>query len=221
MDNAKAEYKKKNSDYNDKSFISYDQGASNSREIQEQCGVGEDRADEIFEGVNDYTDESRYIKDASHMSEDEYLDKYICHDEDDYLVNKAKADAAEEYILKSPKFTGELMRGMGLSQEKFDKLMKQVKNKEPITDLGLSSWSQDKEIALEFSVGGKDKPYRVVHVLKHGTAKGTPITNLSVYDHEQEILISASERRIATGKIEKVKDGDTIVYFIEEEEIFE
>ena len=219
LDNARAEYKKNNSDYNDKSFTSYDQGASDEYEIKDQCSVTMERAEEMKSSVYDFTCCSDEIRFAQYEGKEKFLTWYSSLSDESYNKYMAKADAIEEYIQKSPKYTGEIMRGMSLSKEEFDKLIGKVKNKEPIADQGLSSWTSSNDTAQQFTAG-KGK-YKVVHVLKHGTTKGTPIVNLSAYSTEKEIIISASEKRIATGKIEKVEYYNDVIYYIEEEEIYE
>lgn len=86
----------------------------------------------------------------------------------------------DEYLKAAPKWEGEIWRGINVSNETAERLLR-----EPYVDmLGPSSWSSDTNVADAFAQGKGDAC--VLFVLKNNLS-GASVTHISSNDHEMEV----------------------------------
>ncbi len=112
--------------------------------------------------------------------------------ESDYFQD---AKNCEEFIRRAPKYgnTDPLFRGIHVSEEKAKEFILKIKTGGMIDQLGVASWSTDKEIAKKFArrkakVGEIKVIFRI-----SGTKMGASIRGISTYSGEDEVLISGEQ----------------------------
>jgi hypothetical protein len=116
------------------------------------------------------------------------------------------AKAIEKLISVSPKFEGNVYRGMSFSDDSF---VKQLKTGSEIDMKGFSSWSSDKKHSLKFS-----KRNKIGVIIEMKNKSGVSITHLSKDYNEKEVLVSGKSK-IMINKVVN-KDG---VYYVDAREI--
>jgi hypothetical protein len=125
-----------------------------------------------------------------------------------------KAKACDEFIEKSPKWAGgQLYRGVSVTDNELNDMLKNVADGKPIDMRGVSSFSSKESIAQDFSdmnISSK-RPNEVIFVTNgKSTNYGTSIKHISGLPHENEVLVSAKAVFTPT-KVEK-KGGYTYIY---------
>ena len=112
------------------------------------------------------------------------------------------ADYIEDFIDNSPKWEGEIYRGINLPQYELE----QLKVGGVIDMQGVSSWTSNFEIAETYSFKNvKRTGNQKIIFHSDGTKQGTSIKHLAHYDFEDEILVSR-KARWAISKVEKTDD---------------
>ena len=108
----------------------------------------------------------------------------------------------EDFIARSPKVSGEIRRGVALTDEAYNKMMSDISKGGITSSTGLSSWTTANDIADNFSQGSLSFTHKhpVVQILRHGTTKGTSIKGVSRFGFEDEVLVSGTQKRQYTGK---------------------
>ena len=111
-------------------------------------------------------------------------------------ADKADADTIENFIQRSPKWAGgNLHRGINVSKETADDIIKKVQAGEELDMQGISSWSSESKIAVDFAFTSfKGRVGVVFHTNNKSTTKGTSIKHLSQLEHEKEVLMSDTAR---------------------------
>ena len=112
------------------------------------------------------------------------------------------ADYIEDFIDNSPKWEGEIYRGINLPTHELE----QLKVGGVIDMQGVSSWTSNFEIAETYSFKNvKRTGNQKIIFHSDGTKQGTSIKHLAHYDFEDEILVSR-KARWSISKIEKTDD---------------
>jgi hypothetical protein len=112
------------------------------------------------------------------------------------------ADYIEDFIDNSPKWEGEIYRGINLPKYELE----QLKVGGVIDMQGVSSWTSNFEIAETYSFKNvKRTGNQKIIFHSDGTKQGTSIKHLAHYDFEDEILVSR-KARWSISKIEKTDD---------------
>ena len=112
------------------------------------------------------------------------------------------ADYIEDFIDNSPKWEGEIYRGINLPKHELE----QLKVGGVIDMQGVSSWTSNFEIAETYSFKNvKRTGNQKIIFHSDGTKQGTSIKHLAHYDFEDEILVSR-KARWSISKIEKTDD---------------
>lgn len=122
-------------------------------------------------------------------------------------VFQEDADACEEFIEKSPKWSnGQLHRGIHVDTNVADEMLRRVQNNEPIDMRGLSSWSSNPKIATRFAKTQKRSGVSVIfHTNNTATSQGTSISHLSQYPHQKEVLMSSKSVFTPTNVVQQGK----------------
>lgn len=110
--------------------------------------------------------------------------------------DKEDADSIESFIQRSPKWAGgNLHRGINVSQDTASDIVKRVQAGETLDMQGISSWSSESKIAVDFAhTSFQGRVGVVFHTNAKETTKGTSIKHLSELEHEKEVLMSESAR---------------------------
>lgn len=128
---------------------------------------------------------------------------------------KERAESVERFIACAPKWKGgDTFRGMSLSNEELEALIKDMKDGQGDM-LGTASWSSLQKVSQgfasrhlgEFDVNGNEKTVRVLLKAK-SHKRATPIMHLSEFSHEAEILSSQYERWKFVKMTKKIINGD-------------
>jgi hypothetical protein len=120
------------------------------------------------------------------------------------------ADYIEDFIDNSPKWEGEIYRGINLPTHELE----QLKVGGVIDMQGVSSWTSSFEIAETYSFKNIKKTGNQKIILhSSGTKQGTSIKHLAHYDFEDEILVSR-KAKWSISNIEKIEDT-THIYVAE------
>lgn len=177
--------------------------------ISKNLGVSREQAEEYEISVAQYGGFSfSKIRQASYLggaqfNEEVYAGKLVTS------FNKI-AQNIEEFIEKSPKWNGEIYRGINLPHD----TVKAFKNGDIIDMQGVSSWTSSYDIAETYShKSNKTKQNQRVIFHSNGTKQGTSIKHLAYYDFEDEVLVS-TKARWQIDKIEEI-DGATHVFLKE------
>ena len=120
------------------------------------------------------------------------------------------ADYIEDFIDNSPKWEGEIYRGINLPKYELE----QLKVGGVIDMQGVSSWTSNFDIAETYSFKNIKKTGNQKIILhSSGTKQGTSIKHLAHYDFEDEILVSR-KAKWSISNIEKIEDT-THIYVAE------
>ena len=120
------------------------------------------------------------------------------------------ADNIESFIDKSPKWSGEIYRGINLPPE----TVRAFKTGDVIDMQGVSSWTSSFDIAESYShKSNKSKQNQRVIFHANGTKQGTSIKHLAHYDFEDEVLVS-TKARWQIDRAEEI-DGATHIFLKE------
>ena len=120
------------------------------------------------------------------------------------------ADNIESFIDKSPKWSGEIYRGINLPPE----TVRAFKTGDIIDMQGVSSWTSSFDIAESYSYkSNKSKQNQRVIFHSNGTKQGTSIKHLAHYDFEDEVLVS-TKARWQINRTEEI-DGATHIFLKE------
>ena len=176
--------------------------------ISKNLGVSKEKAEEYDLAVAQYGGFSfGKIRKASYVGGAEFDEEMFAGK----MVTSANkiAKNLEEFIEKSPKWDGDIYRGINLPRW----TLSEFKQGDIIDMQGISSWSSNAEVASRFAKKGLDE--KVIFHSK-GTKQGTSIRHLARYTEEDEVMISAKAKWSITN-IEKV-DNVTHIY-VEELEV--
>lgn len=169
--------------------------------VESELGVDAKKAQEYVAAVEAYAD-NKYIEIRNYQQGAEV-------EPQEEIAKQAKN--LEEYIKKAPRWNGgETFRGMGLSNENLASY--EVGSVHDMN--GISSWSNEIEIARQF--GDEYKNYFGNSVILHSPTqgKGTAIRHLSKYPGENEILVSKDSRYRVVKR--QSDDKDRIHIYLEE-----
>lgn len=135
---------------------------------------------------------------------------------------KAKADAIEDFITRSPKWDGgDIYRGISVDQTTAKNIVAGVKKGKAISMMGMSSWSSKKSVAennFAYANNSWDSDSVSIIFKCSGAKQGTSIRHLSKFTFEDEVLVSSKSRWKGT-KVTEKKNGSHTIYEIECEEI--
>lgn len=128
-----------------------------------------------------------------------------------------EGEALELLIQRSPKWAGgELHRGVNVSKERAEEILRKVESGEELDMGGTSSWTSNKIVANEYAgIGSKGKVEIVYHTNAGETTKGTSIRHMSQVKSEDEVLMSKNARYNGT-KIEEDKATGKIHIYVDE-----
>ena len=165
-------------------------------DIQTGCGeiISREHAEEIHTSLRDYSGSfSPDIRAA-----------YNNPNAEEYYVSQM--NALDEYINKSPKWQGEIYRGINVDVATANSILQgQV-----IDMLGPSSWSSDEYTAVRFSNGTKNT--RMVFGLGDNKS-GVSITHLSTYNGaEGEVLAPSGVQYVKDRVEQKLIDSQECIY---------
>ena len=165
-------------------------------DIQNGCGetIIRERAEEIHASLRDYS--GAFSPDIRSAYNNTNADAYYA----------SQMNALDEYINKSPKWQGEIYRGINVDSTTAAAILQG----QTIDMLGPSSWSSDEYTADRFSGGGKDT--RMVFVLGDNRS-GASITHLSTYNGaEGEVLVPSGVQYVKDRVEQKIIDGQSYTY---------
>ncbi len=183
--------------------IDLPRGMSKSEFIQQELKVDAKKAEDFEKALtaysdNDYTDIRAYQR-------GERVDN----------LNRIKiiSDNLEEYIKRAPRWNGgETFRGVGLTDEQLAAYT--IGSEHDM--LGVSSWSNEPNIANEFADYYHEEEHKANAVIFHSTTqtRGTAIRHLSKEYSENEVLVS-KESRFKVLRRNVDKEGRTHIYLEE------
>ena len=162
--------------------------------IQKDLGVSKERAEAYQEAIGGFAgSEYREMRIAS-------IKGVNVTD-----THKRMAKNMDEFIENSPKFKGEVHRGMRVSQADIASFTEGA----TIDMKGMSSWTSDKKIATEFAKGDEGHA-----VIMHVTNKtGASITHLSSLPYQREVVSPSTTKY---GVLRSEKKGNTVHVYLEE-----
>lgn len=137
-----------------------------------------------------------------------YRAKYGISKEYNGKMSQEKAEKAsndlDDYIYQAPKYDGEVYRGMTLSNENFDNMIKNLKSGKTMDMQGISSWSSEREVSEDFIEDNlyHDTPNAILFKLQNKS--GTPIESISFVSGEYEVLHPTTARY----KLKKIEEND-------------
>ena len=177
--------------------------------ISKSIGVSREQAEEYEASIAQYGGFSfGKIRQASYFGGEQF-DEEVYSGKLVISFNKI-AQNIEEFIEKSPKWNGEIYRGINLPHD----TVKAFKNGDIIDMQGVSSWTSNFEIAESYShKSNKIKQNQRVIFHSNGTKQGTSIKHLAHYDFEDEVLVS-TKARWQIDRIEEI-DGATHMFLKE------
>ena len=155
-------------------------GYFDSKDIAKRLNVSTHRAHELQQTLDYWTDVG-------------YSDIRHYETSSDPKGNKVHADNIEEYIRLSPKWKGDVYRGVAMNEERLNELRKSLSSKKEMSMRGASSWSSQKSIAEQFASDNAKKDRKMVVFKVTDPKRGASIADLSRLD-ESEVLVSASSR---------------------------
>lgn len=178
-----------------------DKSKTKAEIVAQKLGVDTETASNYIESVKGYTSEN--YSDIRSASINGRPPSYV-----------HEAKDINDFIDKSPKFEGQVYRGITLTPDQHKNLLQNGTNKE-ITMLGISSWSSDKGVASKFAsdniVSGADLRPVVFRVTNK---TGASVTHLSKFENEKEVIQpSTSKYKIRT--VAHGSDGVTRVHLEE------
>ena len=156
--------------------------------------ISRERAEVIHASVRDFTGSfSSSIRDA-----------YGNPNADPYYVDQM--NAVDEYLNKSPKWQGEVFRGINIDSATAASILQG----QTIDMLGPSSWSSNEYTADRFSNGAKST--RMVFVLGDNKS-GVSVTHLSSYNGTEDEVTAPSGVQYVKDRIEqKIINGKEYIY---------
>ena len=173
--------------------------------IKEDLKMSESKAEDMLSSIKEWS--GGYQKLMKKVSNGEDVSKELRGNVTQTEV-KHHVDNVEYLIDKSKKYKGITYRGMIIEKKDMEKF----KVGELIPTRGLSSWSTDKEIAIDFA---KNAVFAnsVLVVCKTKQPKGAVIQHISSIPREREVVCSAKSKwKITAIKEEKI----TIRYGVEQ-----
>ena len=165
-------------------------------DIQKGSGetISREYAEEIHASLRDYS--GSFSPDIRSAYNNPNADPYFA----------SQMNALDEYINKSPKWQGQIYRGINVDSATATSILQG----QTIDMLGPSSWSSDEYTADQFSGGGKDT--RMVFVLGDNKS-GVSITHLSTYNGaEGEVLAPSGVQYVKDRVEQKIIDGHSYTY---------
>lgn len=204
--NEKTEYPMQNEKQSGHSSVNY------WREFHDEDKVCEQVASDLKISKKQATDMAMSV---TYYSGSDFSDiRKACRGEETSEKYVKEANNIEEFIKASPKWAGgTLFRGMKFkNDDAVDEVVGKAMRNEPLDLRGISSWSTDKYTADMFS-SYSPANQRVVFVTNGGsTNKGTSISHLSQFEHEQEVIVSGEASFMPTNVKTKTSGGKTTVY---------
>ena len=170
--------------------------------ISDLTGMTKSEATKSAKAVNAFTDES-----YERIRKAEYAGR-----ETPQII------AINRYLDKMPKFSGEIFRGKQFkSDEDLDAFVEKLKNNHSYELPAMSSFTSDKEIAVNFAKGEGGTSARAIKSLPAavfkitGNKSGVTAKGLSTNVEEDEVLVKKGARYRLSGKTETIeKDGKKI-----------
>lgn len=159
------------------------------------------RAEELLDSLHDYS--GQYYSSI----------RYAYNNPNAPIQLQSALNNIDEYINSVPKWHGTTYRGINVSRNTAQQIMRM-----PTIDmLGPSSWSTSEEIAQRFSNG--DESVRMVFVLNNNVS-GASITHLATYNGNEEEVLSPSQARYIADSVEETEiNGERYVYIHVHEQI--
>ena len=120
----------------------------------------------------------------------------------------ATADRIEEFIALSPKYKGEVWRGIGVERDTADKIIWSLLNGEEIDQLGIASWATNVDWAQEFAdmnLERMDDGVKIIFELGENKT-GVSIKHIAAAADNDEVIASENARYILNGDIELKSD---------------
>lgn len=179
--------------------------------IQEMSGVDDEKARKYLDALCGQRDD--YIR--ARNSDAEYRASWFYGADREIRAATSstfleKAETIHDYIVRSPKYEGEIYRGLSLSNEQIQGFQKGGIFEENGL---LSSWTSSMDVADMFAQGRSEELGLTPVIIKTKNPQyGTPVSHLSIFgQEEQEVLVSNMEKKQYTiGDISE-KDGVVII----------
>jgi hypothetical protein len=132
------------------------------------------------------------------------------------------ADRIEEFIEASPKYRGEVWRGIGVERDTADEIVASLLRGEEIDQLGISSWSTDISWSIEFADMNLDRcedGVKIIFYIEQNQG-GVSIKHIASAADNDEVIASRNARYILSGNIEQRYDPyDGDYWFIPVKEV--
>jgi len=168
--------------------------------------------------VKDYTAGDDQIFRAISTNDTAFLEKKGVS-EKDFEKYREKAQAIEDFISGSPRYTGDMYRGISVRDTATFEAMKNLQPGQEISMRGLSSFSEDIGTAASFSGTFKDM-YKKTGLFEGGVVfkltgsrRAASIKRFSKKPEEKEVLLSKSSRTFVKSVS---RDGDGLLITLEE-----
>ena len=125
------------------------------------------------------------------------------------------ADRIEEFIEASPKYKGAIYRGISLDAKDANEMLDRLLNEKPIDQIGISSWSTEKEWAEEFATmqARSDKTQVKVVFQIDDNKSGVSIKHIADIDND-EVIQSAKAMQLLDGDIKHIKNEEYDYFLI-------
>lgn len=174
-------------------------------EIAKNTGANRERAEEYAEAISSFTGpESTEIRQYQTYGPPPDMEK--------------ESEALEAFIEQSPKWEGEVHRGIGTDRETAEEIVRQARAGEEMGMLGASSWSTNAETAGDFAEGNSEGA--VVLFRSTGPQNGTSVRYVSEYPMEDEVLMSNDARWKPTNVETDEDDFGTLYVYVDLESLY-
>lgn len=172
---------------NEYDYFSPEQEQFRLKSIQELSGVSEEESKEMLEALCGTSDEYKGVGNNVPQGWFSGSDTDIRNAKSGEYFEKAKT--IDSYIDKSPKYSGDIYRGLSLDDETIKKFQQ---GGTFIENGNLSSWTSDKGISQMFADGRSEElgTKRVI-IQTSNHPNSTPASHLSIFGSEEsEVLVS-------------------------------
>lgn len=192
---------------NEYDYFSKDQEKFRIQSIKELSGADDEKASEYLKALcgtsDEYTGIGNNVPKGWFSGSDSDIRSATSRE------YREKAETIHDYITRSPKYEGEIYRGLTMSESQ----IQSIKTGGTFEENGLlSSWTSSKDVASMFADGrSEEMGTKPVIITTKNPKYGTPVSHLSIFgSEEQEVLVSNMTN--SKYKIGTVKENNGTVY---------
>ncbi|WP_290771867.1 ADP-ribosyltransferase [Anaerofustis sp.] len=169
-------------------------------------GISEEDTDRYYMSLYYYT--GSYYDRIKQAYRDKYSGKQFDEEFEKY------SNDLDDFIYRSEKYEGTVYRGLGVSDEDADKIINKLKQGKTMDMQGISSWSSNKSISMNFGKNSLDDNKNICLLFNLENKSGASVKELSVFPEEDEILHPTTSRYVLKNndfKTTELENGKKII----------